>query len=179
MGLTARDWLNTGREQSSGSHPALAVSGGGRRPRSAGRGRRAPAASGFTLIEVVIVVAIIAVLVGLAIPSYQEFMTKSRRTEAKELLYTAAQRQQQVFTWQNRYTTNISGELIVASISANGYYALSVAAGNTGSINTSYSMSATPVAGTTQAEDTDCGTYTLNSLGQKTVSGSQTTPPCW
>ena len=80
---------------------------------------------------------------------------------------------------QDRYTTNISGELIVASISANGYYALSVAAGNTGSINTSYSMSATPVAGTTQAEDTDCGTYTLNSLGQKTVSGSQTTPPCW
>ena len=78
--------------------------------------------------------------------------------------------------------TVVGGRLVVvrrATASANGYYALSVAAGNTGSINTSYSMSATPVAGTTQAEDTDCGTYTLNSLGQKTVSGSQTTPPCW
>ena len=154
MAGTARDFLNTGCEQS-------------------------PAASGFTLIELLMVIGIVALLVSIAIPSYQEFMMKSRRTEAKELLFTAAQRQQQVFTWQNRYSTDISGELVVPSTSANGYYTLSVAAGHTGSINTSYSMSATPVTGTSQANDTACGTYTINSLIQKTVSGSQTTPPCW
>ena len=136
------------------------------------------AKSGFTLTELVIVIAVIAVLMALAIPSYQSFVMKSRRTEAKELLYTAAQRQQHYFTMNNVYTTN-AGSLSVPTTSSNGYYTLTITAGTTGSINTSYLLSAAPVSGTTQAGDTACGTYRLNSLGTKTVSGSQTTPPCW
>ena len=124
------------------------------------------------------VIAVIAILVALAVPSYQSFVMKSRRTEAKDLLYTAAQRQQQYFTMFNVYTTN-AGSLSVPTSSSNSYYSLRITAGTTGSINTSYSMTATPVSGTTQAGDSACGTYTLNSLGTKTVNGSQTTPPCW
>ena len=104
---------------------------------------------------------------------------KSRRTEAKELLYTAAQRLQQYYTMFNVYTTNAGSPLSVPTTSSNGYYTLRITAGTTGSINTSYAVTATPVGGTTQAGDSACGTYTLNSLGTKTVSGSQTTPPCW
>ena len=74
------------------------------------------AKSGFTLTELVIVIAVIAVLMALAIPSYQSFVMKSRRTEAKELLYTAAQRQQQYFTMNNVYTTN-AGSLSVPTSS--------------------------------------------------------------
>jgi len=134
---------------------------------------------GFSLIEVMIVVGIVALLVSLAIPSYQEFIMKSRRTEAKELLLTAAQRQQQHFTMNNVYSTDAVNELKVPTTSTNGYYTLSIAAGPTGSITTSYAMSATAVAGSSQADDSACGTFTLNSLGVKTVSGSQTSPPCW
>lgn len=135
-------------------------------------------AGGFTLIELVIVIAIIAVLVGLAIPSYQSFVMKSRRTEAKELLYTVAQRQQQYFTINNAYTDN-TATLSVPTTSTNGYYALSITISSVGGVDNRYTLTATPVSGTSQASDTACGTYTLNSLGVKTVSGSQTTPPCW
>ena len=136
------------------------------------------AVSGFTLVELMIVVTIVAILMAIAIPSYRDFVMKSRRTEAKELLYEAAQRQQQYYTMFNRYTTS-AGSLSVPATSANGYYTLRIVAGTTGSINTSYQLIAIPVSGTSQAGDTACGTYRLNSLGPKTVSGSQTTPPCW
>jgi len=135
-------------------------------------------ANGFSLTELVIVVAVVAILTALAVPSYQSFMMKSRRTEAKDLLYTAAQRLQQYYTANNVYTTS-AADLSVPTTSSNGYYTLAIAAGSTGSINTSYAVTATPVSGTSQAGDSACGTYTLNSLGTKTVSGSQTTPPCW
>jgi type IV pilus assembly protein PilE len=149
-----------------------------RRPIPADRGKAPPAVRGFNLTELVIVLGIIAVLMALAVPSYRDFVMKSRRTEAKELLYTAAQRQQQYFTMHNRYTAD-AGQLSVPATSTNGYYNLAIAAGTTGSINTSYLLTATPVSGTSQAGDSACGTYSLNSLGTKTVSGSQTTPPCW
>ena len=134
---------------------------------------------GFTLTELIITVLVVAILASIAIPSYTEFIMKSRRTEAKELLWAAAQREQQHFTMTNRYTTDAAGSLKVPTTSSNGYYTLSIAAGPTGSINSSYSISATPVSGSSQADDSDCGTFTLNSLGQKSASGSQTSPPCW
>ena len=144
-----------------------------------GRGQNAFSASGFTLIEVMVVVVLIALLASLAIPSYQKFIVKARRTEAKELLYSAAQRQQQYFTQMNVYTTDAVNQLKVATTSTNGYYTLSIAAGHSGSINSSYSMSATPATGSSQTSDAACGIFTINSLSQRTVSGSQTSPPCW
>lgn len=144
-----------------------------------GRPAAGLAAAGFSLIEVMIVVVVVALLLSLAYPSYQEFLMKSRRTEAKELLYTVAQRQQQFFTINDVYTTNAADDLGVPTTSSNGYYTLSIAAGHTGNIATSYSMSATPVSGTSQADDAACGTFTLTSLGVKSTSGSQTTPSCW
>ncbi len=132
--------------------------------------------NGFTIIELLIVIAVIGLLVAIAVPSYQDFVMKSRRTEARELLYTAAQRLQQYFTKADKYTTNTT-TLAVSATSTNGYYTLTIAAGTTGSIKTSYALTATPAG--SQANDTDCGNFMLNSLGTRTVSGSQTTPPCW
>jgi type IV pilus assembly protein PilE len=132
--------------------------------------------AGFTLLEMVIVVAIVGLLMSLAIPAYQEFMRKSRRAEAKEVIYEAAQRLQQYYTQNDAYTTNAT-TLQMSTSSTNGYYTMTIAAGNTGSITTSYLITAAPAG--TQTADTDCGSFMLNSLGQRTVSGSQTTPPCW
>lgn len=156
-----------------GSAPVPSASGMAR-----GAARRARA--GFTLMELVVAILIVAVLVTLAVPSYKAFIIKARRVEAKELLYTAAQRQQQWFTQNDSYTTDTGNTgLDISTTSTNGYYTLSIAAGPTGSITTSYAMSATAVAGSSQADDSACGTFTLNSRGQRTVSGSQTQPPCW
>jgi type IV pilus assembly protein PilE len=136
--------------------------------------------NGFTLMELVVVILIIGLLVSLAVPSYKSFIMKSRRTEAKQMLFMAAQRQQQWFTQNNTYTTDMTASgLNIDATSSNGYYTLSIAAGTTGSITTSYSVSATAVSGSSQAADTACGTFSLNSLGQRSISGSQTQPPCW
>ncbi len=133
-------------------------------------------AAGFTIIELLIVIAVISILTAIAVPSYRDYVMKSRRTEAKELLFTAAQRLQQYFT-QNDVYTNSTSTLQMGSSSRNGYYTLTIAAGTTGSINTSYALTATRAG--TQTSDTACGNYTLNLLGTRSVSGSQTTPPCW
>ena len=133
---------------------------------------------GFTLVELMVVILVAAILVAIALPSYDAMITKSRRVEAKDMLWAAANRQQQYFTKNNSYTTS-AAELNVSTTSRNGYYALTIAAGTTGNIATSYLMSAAPVSGTTQASDTACATFRLNSLGQQTVSGTQTAPPCW
>ena len=133
-------------------------------------------ATGFTLIELLVVIAILALLVAIAVPGYQDFVMKSRRTEAKELLFAAAQREQQYFTQNDVYTNNTS-TLKVPATSTNGHYTLTIAAGTTGSINTSYTLTATRAG--SQTSDTRCGNYTLNSLGTRASTGTQSVPPCW
>ncbi|MDV7393712.1 type IV pilin protein, partial [Arthrospira platensis SPKY1] len=64
---------------------------------------------GFTLIEVMIVVAIIAILAAIAYPSYQEQVRKSRRADAKVSLLDAVQRQERFFTVNNQYTGVLVG----------------------------------------------------------------------
>ena len=143
-----------------------------------GRRKNLHSVSGFTIIELLIVIAVLALLTAIAVPSYQGYVLKARRTEAKDLLFTTAQRLQQYYTQNDVYTTNTT-TLGVSTTSENGYYTLTIAAGHTGDPDTSYAVTATPVGGTSQAGDSACGNYTLNSLGTKTVSGSQSTPPCW
>lgn len=135
------------------------------------------AVTGFSMVELLIAIAIVAILVSVAIPSYQRAIIKSRHTDAKELLYTVAHQQQQYFT-QNYAYTAVTGQtgIRVATTSSNGYYTLTIAVPDPPS---AYSISAVPVPGTSQANDTACGTFTLTSLGVKSVSGSQTSPPCW
>lgn len=135
------------------------------------------AVTGFSMVELLIAIAIVAILVSAAVPSYQRAIIKSRYTDAKELLYTVAHRQQQYFTQNYAYTT-VTGEtgIHVATTSSNGYYTLTIAVPDPPS---AYSISAVPVPGTSQANDAACGTFTLTSLGVKSVSGSQTSPPCW
>ncbi len=149
------------------------------RPARDGRGVSHQRERGFTLVELVIVIVIIAILVAVGLPSYRDSVMKSRRIEAKEMLWAAANRQQQYFTMNNAYTTDATGNLKVPTTSQHGYYTLSITAGHSGNISSSYSMSATAVSGSSQYNDSDCGTFTLGSLGQQTVSGSQTFPLCW
>ena len=64
---------------------------------------------GFTLIEVIIVVAIVAILAAIANSSYQDSVLKSNRADCKEKMFAVAQAQERHFTEFSRYAANVTG----------------------------------------------------------------------
>lgn len=139
--------------------------------------------SGFTLIELMIVVAVIGILAAIAYPSYQDSVLKSRRSDAKAKLLEVAQRQERFFTEQNTYTTNFTqlGYATVASVASdNGYYTITVAAGDgtpgCTAISCGFRLTAVPQGA--QAADTRCTSFTLSSINAKNATGTTATQ-CW
>lgn len=144
---------------------------------------------GFTLIEVMIVVAIIGILAAIAYPSYTEHVRRSHRSEAQTALLQASQYMQRFYAANNRYDQDLGGTataLPVTNVPDTGttLYNLSFVANSL--TPTSYKLQAVPVNGTMMQTD-KCETLTLNQLGQKSVViGDSKTPPsseviqsCW
>lgn len=135
---------------------------------------------GFSLIELMIVVAIIGIIAAVALPSYSKYMEKTRRLDATSFLIEAAGEQVRFFSENNRYGA-IMGELgygaddAATTESEDGHYTISVESDT----ETSFVLTATPVAGGLQAGDTECGSFTLNSSEQKGVTGTIDAANCW
>ena len=136
---------------------------------------------GFTLIELMIVVAVMAILVLIAYPSYDAFVTRTRRAEAKRELLALATAQERYFTNCNGYAAALDGSQAnctglgtgaATRRSENGHYLVSLAGGGA-----SYTLTAT--AQGVQAQDAICGNFTLTDTGTKTVSGTGTVEDCW
>lgn len=135
--------------------------------------------AGFNLIELMIVVVIIVILATIAFPNYRQYVQRSNRTDAKASLLRIASEQEKFFMQNNRYTNDFSpAGLDMDATSEEGYYNLNIAAGATGNINTSFVISATPVAGERQADDGPCQTF---SLSDQNVRNSAPDGPdiCW
>ncbi|MCH7881767.1 MAG: type IV pilin protein [Proteobacteria bacterium] len=131
---------------------------------------------GFTLIELMIVVVIIGLLFGIAIPSYQSSVLRAHRADAQGTLLDISAREERFLAQNNTYTTDISaatGLNLGTTTSAEGYYNLSVAACAGGTIAICYLVTATATGG--QTNDTDCLTITYSSTGVR----SGTTGNCW
>jgi type IV pilus assembly protein PilE len=116
---------------------------------------------GFTLIELMIVIAVIAILAMIAIPAYNDSITKARRADGMSALMDALTRQERFFTENNTYTTTLA-DVPIATNSQEGYYTLAAAACGAG-IQSCVIITATPTAA--QAHD---GALTLNSRGERT-----------
>ena len=116
---------------------------------------------GITLLELMIVLAVLSILAALALPSYEETMQRSRRSEAREALSDFAARQEQFFLDNKSYATTI-GALGGGATTENGYYVITIPATSA----TTYTLTAT--AQPPQDQDTDCPTISLTSTGAKT-----------
>jgi len=135
----------------------------------------------FTLIELMVTVAIIALLATIALPSYQEYVLKSRRAGGKDELLEAQKRMERAYTDLNSYASavpsiqNASG---VIGTSEGGYYQVTSASATV----STYTLDSTPQGG--QAYD-KCKTLTLTETGAKSVAPTTGIPPtfsateCW
>lgn len=142
------------------------------------RGGR-PESNGFTLIELMIVVAIVALLSAIALPSYQEHVIKSRRAEGKAVIMQAAQGLERCYTQFGRYNADQCATAVLLSgggiIPSEGdWYHVS---GSFGVDGQSFALAAAPQ--NAQTKDSKCGILSLDNLGIKGFSGSGTVHSCW
>ncbi|GMR08133.1 MAG: type IV pilin protein [Gammaproteobacteria bacterium] len=146
--------------------------------------------SGFSLIELMIVVVIIGVLAMIAYPSYRDYIIRSHRADGQAALTECASIQERWFTKQNQYN---SAAGTCGATSPDGYYTIAVAIGdqqNDGTCNTGgtpadndcFDLTATPTSKGKQTDDTTCATMTLNSANTKGAqdgASADTTSTCW
>jgi len=129
-------------------------------------------ARGFTLIEVMITVAIVAILAGVALPSYREHVRKSRRSEAQAYLMALASRQQQFLLDTRGYAPDVATIGLFAPSNVAASYDVVVAA-VVGPPPT-FRLTATPKATTDQVYER-CGTLAIDQTGAKTAAVAT----CW
>jgi type IV pilus assembly protein PilE len=153
-------------------------------------------AAGFTLVELMVVVIIVAILAAIAIPGYEHEVQESRRTEARTAILDLAAREQRYFATENTFTNSFgnlgystAGSSPASITVGSGYYqvVVNVPAVNPPDPNAgnlappSFSITATPVTGSSQASDSACTSFTIDSAGYQSAQSTtgDDTATCW
>lgn len=137
--------------------------------------------TGFTLVELMIVVAIVGILAGIGYPSYSAYIIDNNRNDAKTGLYKAQLLQEQYYLDNGQYATSLAsgatGTLSGWSDSSD-YYTFAL---DPSSSTSSYTLIATVAASSSQATDSDCASFTIDHFGVTTSLDSTNivTTDCW
>lgn len=131
---------------------------------------------GFSLIELMIVVLIVAILAAVAMPAYRQYIVRSHRVDAQRALSDLAGREERYLYSNNTYTPSLSS-LGGNSAMAGSYYTVSITPASTST--TAYQIVATAV-GKQQLDDKQCQTLTLDQASRQGSTGTTTNDPkCW
>ena len=136
---------------------------------------------GFTLIEIMMVTAILAILAAFAMASYQNSVQKSRRAEAKTALMGAINDFEVYYGRRNQYPGALSDIYSADTVDTEtGLYELSILDTDGDGDTQEFELQAEPKAGGRQADD-PCGTFIINHLGAKDVDNTtgKTAEDCW
>lgn len=145
-------------------------------------------ANGFTLMELMVTVAIIAILASIAIPNYSDYVKKSRRNEAMQALNATRNALEKFRLAQNAFPASITAmNAVITShglrndsgnwVSENGYYIVSLTTDGGGAVT-----GVTAQAQGVQATDGDCQTMTISMAGVQSSTddgGADSTALCW
>ncbi|MDH7454171.1 type IV pilin protein [Luteimonas composti] len=129
-------------------------------------------APGFSLIELMVVVAIIGIIASIALPSYNEHVRKSRRAAGAACAAAMAQGMERYYTTALRYTGHPAAATLSARCDPDALQFYTMNVDNVGA--KTYRVTAAPRSGTPQAGDS-CGTLSITQAGAK----APTTAGCW
>jgi type IV pilus assembly protein PilE len=147
--------------------------------------------AGFTLIELMIAVAIVGILATIAATSYQRQVIQSHRTDARTALLDLAGREEKLFSTTNAYsafpsvlgygTATTAVSFPVGSSNGTNYYNVLITTPDPAqpANPNSYTITATPISSSPQAADTTCTSLSVNQLGQQTATPPANAATCW
>lgn len=136
-------------------------------------------AGGFTLIELMITVAIVAIIAAVALPSYQGYVVRTQRSAAAACLTQMAQFMERVYATNLRYDQNNGAATALPATQCQNDIAARYTIALAGGVaQRTFSVTATPL-GAQAAADTGCATLALDQTGAKSVSGADTVAHCW
>ena len=142
--------------------------------------------TGFTLIELMVVMVVLGIIVSLGVGSYRQYVQRANRVDATAALLRLTANQERFYLQNNIYASNAQ---LAAALPAglglagtdHGYYNLAIVPA-AGGLIVGYTASATVVVGESQGSDTDCWTFTVNEQSLhtgNTQGGGDNTAVCW
>lgn len=129
--------------------------------------------AGFSLIELLVATVIVGILAATAIPAYNDYIIKTRRSDAHVALQQFAMAMERYYIENNGYYTGSTISDVYQLDSPEGFYEMGF-----GTVtNQTFIITATPVA--PQDADTECSMLSLTHLGAKRTTGTQSVKHCW